>query len=250
MTWQLNENIATGKVQLAGETTFEITLDASRPGPGIAAVKIGDQQLEGFWQEITGNLFASPPEIQELYVRGSDLICHYAEAGVSQLTPTIYWSLKTAKDHRAVILDIRIAVQTSTLGTQPETQVQWHWPHGKHRELALSESLIAQLNQKLAQPLPYLDPAVAENYRFGSIHLEGADVQVMPLVHLSDFAGEQFETSAESQLLTQNLSLPLLEKGVIRTARVRCLFTPSPLREETLLQQTLDYFQSLLPLTT
>ena len=250
MTWQLNGNLATGKVLLADNTAFEVTLDTHRTGPGIAAMQFGGKPLDGFWQEITGNLFASLPEIQEVYVRGSDVICHYAEQKESELTPTIYWSLDSTDDLHAIQLDVRIAVQTSTLGTQPETQIQWHWPEGQHRELALTESLIDQLTQELTQPLPYLDPSVAENYRLGLIHFESADIVLLPMVHLSDYAGEQFESPTNHLVLNQKLSLPLLEKGVIRTARIRCLIAPSSLSDAELLQQTLGYFQSTLPLAT
>lgn len=250
MTWQLNGNIATGQVLLADNNWFEVTLDVNRPGPGIAAMQFGGKQLDGFWQEITGNLFASPPGIDELYVRGSDVVCQYAEHQDSHLTPTIYWSLQPTDDQRAILLDIRIAVQTSTLGTQPETQIQWHWPEGQYEEFALSESLILQLTQESVQPLPYLDPSVTENYRFALIDFEGADLRLLPMVHLSDYAGEQFGTLAENYVLNQKLSLPLLEKGVIRTARIRCLIAPRSLSDDELLRQTLEYFQSTLPLAT
>ena len=70
-----------------------------------------------------------------------------------------------------------------------------------------------------------------------------------PIIHLSDFKPATSSPN-NSASLHQKLKLPLLEKGVIRTARIRCLLSAKKMTAEQILEQAFRFFQSVLPLTT
>lgn len=247
MTWKLEEQRATGVVDLSDQTRLEIDMEPQRTSPGIAEIRINGVAVEGFKQEMLGNLLGVGPEIVEIYCRGSDLVCRYAECSENQLTPTVYWSLRADSEIEAAILDVRVSVQTSTLGTQPDARLAWHAPAGKIRDFCLPASARAQLAEQKSQPLSYLDETLAQRYRCAT--MECPELQVTPIIHLSDF---EPETSSPTNpcSLHQKLRLPLMEKGVIRTARIRCLLSATKMTDDQILEQAFRFFQSVLPLTT
>ena len=113
MTWKLAEQRAKGAVDLSDQTRLEIDIDAQRTSPGIAEIRVNGVAVPDFKQEMLGNLLGVSPEIVEIYRRGSDLVCRYAECTKNQLTPTVYWSLHTDSEIKAAILDIRCLLYTS-----------------------------------------------------------------------------------------------------------------------------------------
>ncbi len=247
MTWKLADQRATGVVDLSDQTRLEIDMDAQRTSPGIAEIRVNGVAVPGFKQEMLGNLLGVSPDIVEIYRRGSDLVCRYAECAKNQLTPTVYWSLHTDSEIKAAILDMRVSVQTSTLGTQPDASFEWYAPSGKIRDFCLPASASQRLSERQSQPLSYLDETLAQKYRCTTI--ECAGLQVTPIIHLSDFKPATSSTN-NSASLHQKLKLPLLEKGVIRTARIRCLLSATKMTDEQILEQAFRFFQSVLPLTT
>ena len=229
MTWKLDRCLAVGECGVGEQPGLNIQIDAARPTPGIVQASWSGRLLPGFWQEVNGNLFDTPPSIEEMYVRGSDLVCRYREHPGSKLTPTVYWRMGSDPKSGFAWVETRLAVETSTLGTQPHVSIDWHLPHGHLTEFGLSELLIDRLSRQLDQPVSYLDRHQAEGFRIGHVSLDfpggshadatSTNVFVVPLVHLSDFQQQSFVVDGETIEIRQPLGLELLEKGVIRTAR-------------------------------
>ena len=62
-------------------------------------------------------------ELQEVYVRGTDLVARYAQTPPHQISPQIYWRADHLPKHRAVKIEMVLSMQTELLDSDPQVSV-------------------------------------------------------------------------------------------------------------------------------
>ena len=199
------------------------------------------------WGALSGNLFSPPAaKIEESYVRGDDLVVHYAESETTKLATTIYRRiLEPATDVDSFAWELVIAVRTSTLGVQPNVSLSGHCA------AAVIQSSISTLQTQSraadSHPLTWLDAGPISR---SSIILKLADGSFRAVwLHPSDGRSSVHHDSSGTHVITA-LDLECLEKGVIRSARIGFESFPAGTTTAQLTAAFERFVESDLPLTT
>jgi hypothetical protein len=194
----------------------------------------------------TGNL-------EDVYVRGSDLVATYAATPGRPTRVQVYWRASakpTLAGLDSLSIDLQISVQTHLLDSDP----------------ALNTSSSFQADEILR----LLKPTVAE---FGRdrlacaedspscvlVRLAGSEFSYAEMVHPADhrrdtiaaeWTSDEPPKPIQRYKLTHELFLPPLEKGVILRARVRGVFLPRTVDESTTFAAYSALISAEPPLTT
>lgn len=222
------------------------------------------------WGALFGNLIAPVPVIEEAYFRGNDLIVHYAEADETRLSTTLYYRIFADPMNLvspSLGLELVIATRTSTLGTQPVAEVRSIWPiqpldqwvsetpiHSPESPLRSHE--LDSPRSSEAHPLTWLSQVSDDlgSDESGSVPnwlaLLSSGESRFTWIHPSDGAVDLGTSQSHRSEVLHSLELQLLEKGVIRSARVRFMHLGEELSIEQLKAIADACFDAALPLST
>lgn len=234
MTWSLDSQQASWSNELG---KLQLTLAAPELGARVLLAASNTETKE-IWGALHSQIVPSPATVEEAYVRGSDLVVNYAEHPETRLTTSLVWralpltelaASRRLSSVRALWFELVVATRTSTLGVQPQAEVISVWPVEANR----APEPVAASNSNLLSnhhPLTILS-SVESNEPAALASIAGSSGQALSRltwVHPSDGScrwqsSESTATSAHRGTIHQQLNLPLLEKGVIRSARVRWL---------------------------
>lgn len=250
MPWESDSSASKGAAFTGKSGAASWLVSCTSDSIGIRGVQWSDQEATPITQSFESNAWDDQFLIEENYARGEDLVCLSPEAMDSQLTPSTYWSLVEGTESTISAIDTRLSVQTSTLKAQPELMIQWLFPGATLTELRVSKELCESSNRKHENPLNWHEGQIDQELRFPLVQWRDQPGFVMPMVFPTDLAEQAFAEEDGQVVIKQTLDLPLMEKGVIRTARARLVAGRVDADEAALARQALAFFESELPLTT
>jgi hypothetical protein len=185
-------------------------------------------------------------DVQDSWIRGTDLVVTYAQRKNRQVTAEIYWRLVGGAN--SVGTELILSVQTDLLDATPTTsaaseiitdEVLWLGdPTAPHT----AESL------KMAISAAAFDRTRGQGIFI--FRLAGSRLSYVDMVHPTDFSSASLRQRDGSAVLDWQLFPDSLEKGVIRRARLRGLFVN---RQDDLALAARcfqEFTTSPLPLTT
>lgn len=235
MSWKLASGQATWS---CNSGSFELTLDAPDLGARVTPAPSSRDSKE-IWGALQGQVISSPGQVEEAYVRGRDLIVHYSEHPETRLTTSLTWRALTISDlpdqirarcqEEPLFMELVVATRTSTLGAQPVVEVISSWPVDSR---LAPESVDAPTETVWSHEHPLA--LLSSSATGGPAALASVDrssssaLSRFTWIHPSDGycrwqAASDSNSAAPRGSVFQPLNLPLLEKGVIRSARVRWL---------------------------
>ncbi|MCA9105470.1 MAG: hypothetical protein KDA83_08600 [Planctomycetales bacterium] len=252
MSWHLETHQARWHDSSGG-----LAIDLTAPELG-AMVSFRGGGTREVWGAVHGQVIGAPAVVDEAYVRGRDLIVHYAENPETQLTTTLSWRVLDAnelielKGGDALFVELVVATRTSTLGVEPRAELLSVWPPsstGEPTALAPPRSTLGSHRHPLTLLDAGEDPPPSAIVVFPARDV-GQETR-FTWVHPSDGSvGFESNEAANAVTLRHPLNLPLLEKGVIRSARVRWLAVSSSLSDGQLTRLADLCFDAELPIST
>ena len=254
MSWNLQGTCARWQ---SNAGAIELDLAAPELGARVDGREDG-HGVQEVWGAVHGQVIGAPAEIAEAYVRGRDLIIDYAENPETQLTTTLMWRvLDAAQVCRTassawLFVELVVATRTSTLGTQPSATIHSIWPiHGQTQRFDISAPRDTLWSgQHPLTLLPDADQAGLCAIAWRSSHGARESTR-LSWIHPSDGSIEcELHSSTPTVALRHPMSLPLLEKGVIRSARVRYFRAPLHLTDVQLRLIADACFDAQLPINT
>ena len=132
MTWRLDGSVAHLETQL-----LDSTIDLERPSNGLSNLVVLEQTLLPTAVQILQIHIGEserPLELDDAYIRGTDLIATYSEADDRQLRFQIYWRLVSGR--QAAGLEVILSVQTRRLDVYAPvvTMSRLPWEPAERRE--------------------------------------------------------------------------------------------------------------------
>ena len=190
-------------------------------------------------------------DIDDVYLRGSDLVVTYAEVPRRPYRCQIYWRIRSAAGRRnapstTTVLDVVVSAETSQLNRQLDLGVTFSLAAG---------AMVSPANG-LDSPRDDVSARRSESETLPCCLVAiqgGGRPNVAMLVHPDDFRDVRVDPGA-SQRHPTRVTFPLfgtrIEKGVIMRARARCVLFVSETDRTTLLTWQADLLGEPLPLTT
>jgi len=106
------------------------TLDLRRPNQGLNDVQVAlgppswqPVETRGLLRICRASGTECDEEIQDRYVRGSDLVVTYAASETNPVNPQIYWRALQVDDVAGAGVELIVSVQTSLLDSNPATSI-------------------------------------------------------------------------------------------------------------------------------
>jgi len=177
-----------------------------------------------------GSTCPSVEEIEDLYVRGSDLVVTYAEVPRRPYRTRIDWRFPSPAPQPATgpagtVLDLVLSAQTSRLDQPLDLGVSFSLPAG--HAIAPVVGSESPAGDRTGRPGGVSDTALS---CCSVATLGPGQPRVAMIVHPEDFRGVQIEpgtTEGHPTVVTFPIFGHRIEKGVIVRARARCvLFAP------------------------
>ena len=200
-------------------------IDLLNPCAGLGQLVLNDAPIEGFALGVNLGTSASMTkhDISDAFVRGSDLVVTYAETAKRPFSLQVYWRA-TVGDQGTLLLDTILSFQTDLLESFPG--------------LAVETQLPAATAWLLPSEIPGEKPPAVELSIPGNLPAEHdaglllrsttGDWSYAEMSHPDDRGECQIERHKDTSLLLhRQLGGSFLEKGVIRSLRVRGVFLPS-----------------------
>jgi len=186
-------------------------------------------------------------QVEDVYVRGPDLIVTYAEAASSRVRPQIYWRIiDEPTDSPALVIELLVSMQTQWLDSNPRIQlmatipsIQWHSLAGSETG---NEFQSMRLHPESKQTVA-LSPPVALLAR-----VPHAPCSYGQSILATDLLSAQLvwdPASAQSRLETTHFG-ERLEKGVLRRLCSRAILAPRE-NDETLVAGLLRHAATAEP---
>ncbi|HAN96919.1 MAG TPA: hypothetical protein DCQ98_05550 [Planctomycetaceae bacterium] len=258
MSWHLDGTTATYRSP-AGTIVF----DLAAPRLGCRIDEAGPAEV---WGAIFGNLAPPAPEIEERYVRGSDLVIRYVESPETDLATTVAWRADSVTAMTAsgpvvgLSLGLVVAVRTSTLGTQPIGELRSLWPFADARrhwvwgnEAATGEPVEAW-HGSAEHPLTWFPDGGSNDQDTWGALVESQRTRLAWLAPADGafdrnevVGGDGRHGTAET---IQSLRLELLEKGVIRSVSARYVRWPGTVERDELKRIAAEFYDLPLPLSS
>jgi hypothetical protein len=208
--WKLNDTVASFE-----SSHLCCILDVAKPSDGmrhlrVASVGVTDAAL---WQV---ELPLRRSELADCYVRGNDLVATYHETEQRSYRIQLYWRFVAEDD--CFGFEFIPSVQTSKLACAPGFSIitVWNSPPLLQRDTV------------------HVFPITTTDWSF------------VEMAHPSNLDA----TSDDAARIAYALFPGQLEKGVIRRARIRGLFLPTPNVQETAVRLHQQFVESAPPLTT
>ncbi len=201
--WRLDSNQAT-------LCTPQLTahIDLLNPCAGLGKLVFCDMPIEGYalGVNIGSSATLSKQDVSDVFVRGSDLVVTYAETSERPFSLQVYWRV-TVGEQGTLLLDAILSLQTDLLESFPDFVVETQLP---------ASTEIAVPNEHSAdQPLGILLRPTESDWSYAEA------------THPEDRGECQVEPGkGKSMLVRRQLGGQFLEKGVIRSLRVRGVFVP------------------------
>jgi hypothetical protein len=224
-SWQSREYAAT--VQLH---EFQATANLAQPHHGLTDVSVAGQlfpaaRLLGIAASSTAVTACNSPT--EHYVRGTDLIASYEEAGQWPIRVDCLWraTAPVAIERFLAALDLVVSVRAHALDSHPELAVSSVLPANEVLRLqSLGPDGWAPLCLTTAT-----STTIGPDSGTGCLlfRMPGSDLSYVEMVHPADFQCDEFprdESREDIVCTTHRLFRTNLEKGVILRARVRGIF--------------------------
>ena len=227
--WSLNGN----QTQLRTELLVA-TLDLLCPSKGLADLRVGSRpaMLESvptarILQVFPGACRDKQQQVVDSYVRGDDLVVHYAPATAADVTPEICWRVQRPGDVASIGLELIVSVHTSGRDSDPSYSLE---------SLLPTEDVVwldGRGQQDFARlPLDYqtqLSATPEDSTGAVLFRLPGRSVSYVEMVHPSDFCQIAVTIEEPSVPLARSsfrIFAEKIEKGVIRRGRFRGYFLP------------------------
>ncbi|MEM8945664.1 MAG: hypothetical protein AAGD11_10815 [Planctomycetota bacterium] len=182
-------------------TEFGAVVNLLDPAHGLAEIRIGDINVEGFALGVCPieHVIRGTDEIADAYVRGTDLVVTYAQTDERPFELEVYWRIGLLADD-VVQLDGIVSLQTCLLETFPQFHVRTNLP--------------AQLASGLQVGI------LLRGTNAGWSYAEHARMRDPGALAVDD------SDNATLITITRQLGGQFLEKGVIRRLQIRGLFLP------------------------
>ena len=239
--WQLN---AAGSAASLSFGPLGGRVQLSEVGRGLEHVTWRGASCSAF-HVLQANV-ASDTQLVDSYVRGQDLVANFSQSPSRDVAPHFYWRARTFPLVDAVGIEIVISVQTSLLDSRPEAMLQSHvtgaglWHASRLKATAFAE---CGHNRILSDG----DSAI----HLVVLRCDQPGVSYAEMVHPSDFeSGKLSSSSQDIHTRYQLFQKPLLEKGVIRRARICGWFMPAENDLAVAVELARQFIDEPLPLTT
>jgi hypothetical protein len=231
--WQLQDHVATF---VAGP--FRIQLNTARPIEGIA-IHCDDAEWAIRPLQISAHppLQDQPEPIDEVYVRGNDLIASYRLASARKFHPELAW---TAGVRDALfVVDLTIAIQTELLTSEPSlTSVTT----AKNAELLIATGTADKCT------FEHATTRRGDACGLFLFRMPQCDFSYAEMVYPADFDALRMTVSDGS--LENHMIREPLEKGVIRKAQLRGMIVPRDRDAELAAAGFRSFHASSPPLST
>jgi hypothetical protein len=208
--WQLKDYVA---AFAAGP--FRIQINTARPHDGLTAIRCGTFDLAICPLQISAQPpFKDRPEpIDEVYVRGDDVIATYRLASERTARPQVVWS--AAVDDETLALDLTVAMQTQLLASDPSLT-----------SVTTAETAEVLMAVGTVEQFEFEDAATGSSESCGLFlfRLPDCDYSYAEMVYPPDYHAGQMKCG--DGRLEYRLICEPLEKGVIRKAQLRGMLVP------------------------
>jgi hypothetical protein len=189
---------------------------------------------------------ATPPQLAELYVRGSDLVAEFSHSGLNRIAPHLYWRATFEQGLSAAKIELVLSVRTELLDSGPTWSVSSYvmnsalFHSSSLRESAFDDISIRGLTFQHSE---------SDEHLFVFRRHDGA-FSYAEMVHPSDFVAAEATPDRNQPLFVKSTLFPeRLEKGVIRRARICGWFMPAENDLETAVELAKRFVDEPLPLT-
>jgi hypothetical protein len=197
------------------------TMDMQQPQLGLHALRL--ESTDGPRESLPIALLrlqlpggTPAEEIQDHWVRGTDLVCRYAATKQRAAQPEIYWRCLDSPD--ATGLELIISVQTSLLDDHPGIGVESELPES---EVWWLPSTVPPESARLARSAGAANPPYRVDGAGTWIVRLASQVSYLEMIYPTDFCESELSTSKDRIVLQSRLFPERLEKGVIRRGRIR-----------------------------
>ena len=118
-TWTINGSLAHATL---GDYRLEV--NAADPRRGVNWMTATPNSFQGNTLQFVPPASAkSPPQLSDLYARGSDLVASYDQLSGAEVQPQLYWRLLEYAPLQALGVQLMISMQTSLLHSEPRCTV-------------------------------------------------------------------------------------------------------------------------------
>jgi hypothetical protein len=236
--------------------TIRGCVDTSHPSLGVHQLCLGQFALAGSLLGtlilLTDDSTGSPlVPLLDAYVRGNDLVAKYSPTTRGAYRTEIYWTATTGSQLSGMIasISLRISIETDLLATHPEIRIGTELPASDVMFLRCADD-----STWSEEPVHATDHVSEVQRNQGAICLlyrfEKIGLSYVEMTHPSDFQSLTIRKREPNRWFGQwQLFGQLLEKGVIRRARIQGLWIR---REQDVQAATFAYWafiQSEIPLS-
>ncbi len=196
------------------------SIDLLNPCAGFNQLVFQEASIEGFALGIHLGTHTdlAKHDVRDAFVRGSDLVVTYAETANRPFSLQVYWRA-TVGERGALLLDTILALQTDLLESFPQLAVETELPakeawllHGENTPASAS-TIPCDLSPELSEGI-LLRPAKG-NWSYAETS------------HPDDRGESHIDSGMKNTWkIHRQLGGSFLEKGVIRSLRVRGVFLP------------------------
>lgn len=175
---------------------------------------------------ITGSLWASAEiatPAAESYQRGTDFVQTLPATEKFPCETIWYWTVRPLQSCPGALIRLTLSMQTDQLDSSPSLMLSSTLAGDKESSLMPEGRCLAQ---------------------------QAGAWRCIEVVHPSDQAEVTRQHSSQQAAPTLCVTLPFLEKGVIRRTRMAALFVPDGIDQTTLDQAVAEFVEEPLPLTT
>lgn len=245
--WDLNGTVA--HLDLG---SVSATVDVQRPFAGIQSLVVRGQGMGSFRPlQVHFSLAPgkAPERITDAYVRGDDLVATFEQSPRRVFKSQIYWRASRPQAEVAVAIDLLISVETALWDSTPVVHTISEIPACECLRLCTGDTVkyepVSLEHDSIANPTENALPVFLVRPR-------GVDWSYTEMIHPTDFVTAKLQVAGLPRGFVQfgfAFICRHLEKGVIRTARVRGALIPRE-NDEFQAAQLFQQFQAApLPLT-
>lgn len=195
-------------------------IDLLNPCAGLGQLVFQGAPIEGFALGVYVGINAalSKEDLNDVFVRGNDLVATYAETDERPFSLQVYWRA-TIGEQGTLLLDTILSLQTDLLESFPGLAVETQLPAADAWLLSNGESTATEITIPCDLPADRGDSLLLRPTDGAWSYAETS--------HPEDRGESQIERCEDGSLLLQRqLGGQFLEKGVIRSLRVRGVFLP------------------------
>jgi hypothetical protein len=174
--------------------------------------------------EILRASVAADSHLLDAYIRGHDFVASYSQSPTCAIAPHCYWRARHDEPLGAVGIEMILSVQTDLLDSRPGTVLR---SFGRGVRVYHGSALSPGELREQDEPIEFA-PEMAEPHLVVLRH-EGLGLSYAQLVYPSDLDSLQLQMrhDGRSGAMAVLFQKPLLEKGVIRRARIGGWFLPA-----------------------